>query len=247
MSYEQFRDYRQQFQGSISSHRGPEEREQRQPRNSVKRPRGYSPPAFGCTASPPTDYPIAKRFRGPIGKISQGGASNSGGFFFTTRSDDEISLSEEAQTTPTALPHHSIFTQDKQNHHYRQSVQTYQHQNQSQVGLNQTVNSINSPTGMRSANNASGTSYATDYQPMNNLLGNLHLMRQQRRQTSVQSIQQQAQVQNHSAVIPQQPHHHNRQNGNYHTVPKTLANNNKQGTNQSRKKTVSLRVSSNLY
>lgn len=238
MSYEQFRDYRRQFQGSG--------REQRQPRNNMKRPRGYSPPAFGCTSSPPTDHPNAKRFRGLNGKVSQGVARNPEGSFFTTRSDDEISLAEEAQITPTKLPHHSIFMQDKQNHHYRQPEPTH-YQNHNQLGFNQTVASMNVPEGNRSTNNATRTSYATDYQPMNNLLGNLHLMRQQRRQTSVQSLQPQAQVQNHSAVIPQQQHHHHRHYRNYHSVPKTLVNNNSQGTNQSRKKTFSLRVSSNLY
>lgn len=246
MSYEQFGDWRQQFRGSTFTHRGPEELEQRQPRNNMKRPRGYSPPAFEDTNNPQNAFPNAKRMRRFSGKASHGVASNHGGFFVQSRSDDEVSLAEEAQTTPTVLPHHSIFTQENHNNNYQQPARTQMQQHESQFGYNQAVASVNVPSGNRSTT-AIGASYATDYQPVNNLLGNLHLMRQQRRQMGVQSSQHQAQAQNHSTIIPPQQHHHQRQYGNYHSVPKATANNNRPGTNQSRKKTVSLRVSSNLY
>mmetsp|Transcript_3515 Transcript_3515/g.8382 ORF Transcript_3515/g.8382 Transcript_3515/m.8382 type:complete len:242 (-) Transcript_3515:157-882(-) len=241
MSYEQFGDRRQQFHGSNFPRRGPEEVEQRQPRNSMKRPRGYSPPAFEDTNNNPQNgYPTAKRMRRYSGKASQGG------FLLQSRSDDEVSLAEEAQTTPTVLPHHSIFMQDNHCNNYQQPAPTQMQQYESQFGHNQAVASANVPPGNRSTS-VNGTSYATDYQPMNNLLGNLHLMRQQRRQTSLQSSQQQAQAQNHSTIIPQQQHHHHRQYGNYQPAPKATANKNRPGTNQSRKKTTSLRLSSNLY
>ena len=246
MSYEQFGDRRQQFHGSNFPHRGPEEVEQRQPRNSMKRPRGYFPPAFEDVNNPQNGYPTAKRMRRYSGKASQGVAGNHGGFFLQSRSDDEVSLAEEAQTTPTVLPHHSIFMQDNHNNYNQQPARTQMQQYESQFGYNQALASANVPSGNRSTP-ANGTSYATDYQPMNNLLGNLHLMRQQRRQTSVQSSQQQAQAQNYSTIVPQQQHHHHRQYGNYHSAPKATANKNRSGTNQSRKKTASLRVSSNLY
>ena len=75
MSHHQFGDHRQQFGGPNSFHRSPEEKEQ-QPRNGMKRARGYSPPAFHCPSDPQNTYPAAKRVRRVSGTESFGFASN---------------------------------------------------------------------------------------------------------------------------------------------------------------------------
>jgi len=290
MSYQHFHNSRQQFR---DFRRAPEEQQQ-QSRNGMKRPRGYSPPAFDCasasdSSSDNSSHQVTKRLR--TLSCSDGMTSrnfnnsnitntntHTGGLFFTSKSDDEISLAEDAQTTPTVLPHHSSFMQHKQNHHYYQQHTTQIHQQQQQLqlqqshmGNHQAVSSSVSATNnnVHSGNigsRAGGTTYATDYQPMNSLLGNLHLIRQQqqqqrrRQQTSVgqaQALQQQARIpRDHSAMVPQQQQpqyqyhqHHNRSlYGNHPSVPTTAANAvASSGTNRSRRKTVSLRVNSNLY
>ena len=236
----------------------------------MKRPRGYSPPAFDCASdTPDISHPVTKRLRRMSCNESLGIASNNnnfnnnignnGGSFLASKSDDEVSLAEESQIVPTISPHHSIFMQGRQNKHYQQPAQMYQQQHQSQLGHHQAAASVNATHHVPSENrflSASGTLYATDYQPMNNILGNLHLMRQQRRQSNAPSSQQQVQTRNHSAMIPQQQQQqlqqpqqngYHRHYGNYHSVPKTTVNNDGSGTIRSRKKTVSLRVSSNLH
>ena len=151
--------------------------------------------------------------------------------------------------------------QRQQNKQYQQPAQIRPQHHQSQLGHQQAIASGNTTqfphgNGPLGANRAS---YATDYQPMNNLLGNLHLMRQQRRQNNAQSSQMQTQIRQLSPVIPmQQPHqqqhqhqhqqnHYQRQYGNYHSVSKPATSNNGSGKNRSQKKKVSLRVSSNLF
>ena len=174
----------------------------------MKRPRGYSPPGFDPASDAPNSYPVKKRLRRVSGNESLGIVSsnfynnngNHGGLILASKSDDEVSLAEEVQTTPTALPHHSIFMQGRENKDVQQLAQMHQQQHQSQFGYHQVVDptiGTNYPSGSRSLS-ANGTSYATDYQPMNSLLGNLHMMRQQRRQTGAQWSQEEAQARNHS-------------------------------------------------
>lgn len=259
MNHQHSGDRRQQFGGPNPFHRSPEEQEQRQPRNSMKRSRGYSPPEFYCPSDPQSTYPAAKRVRRVSGTESFGFPSNNfnnnvnnRGLFLASKSDDEVSLAEEVHIAPTALPNHSIFAQKQQNEQYQQPAQI---PSQSQFGHQQVVAAGNTtqfphrngPLG------GTGASYATDYQPMNNLLGNLHLMRQQRRQNNAQSSQMQAQARQHSSVFPmqqqqqQQQNHYQRHYGNYHSVSKPATTNDGSGNNRSQKKKVSLRVSSNLY
>lgn len=266
MNHQQFGDHRQQFGGPSPFHNSPEEQDQRQPRNSMKRARGYSPPAFYSPSDPQSTYPAAKRVRRVSGTESFGFPNNNfnnnvnnRGPFPASKSDDEVSLAEEVHTAPTVLPNHSIFAQKQQNKQYQQPAQIHSQHHQSQLGYQQAVASGNTTqfphgNGPLGANRAS---YATDYQPMNNLLGNLHLMRQQRRQNNAQSSQMQTQIRQLSPVIPmQQPHqqqhqhqqnHYQRQYGNYHSVSKPATSNNGSGKNRSQKKKVSLRVSSNLF
>jgi len=265
MSYEQFNNNRQQFCDLRSFHCAPEEQRQHQSRNGMKRPRGYSPPDLDYSSDPSCRHQVTKRLRRLSVNDSPGLMSNSfnnnnnhGGFSLTNKSDDEISLAEEAQIAPSALPKHSSFMQHEQNQHYQQSIQTQQQQHQSQLGHHQpvasTVAATNVPSGSR-CSTASGTIYATDYQPMNSLLGNLHIMRQRqqrRRQAALHDVLQgQAHTRDHSAMVPQQQHqpqnHYHRHYGNHHSVPTTTTNAVVSGDNHSRRKTVSLRVSSNLY
>jgi hypothetical protein len=287
MSYQQFNNSRQPFRDFRCFRRAPEEHQHQhhQSRNGMKRSRDYSPPAFDCASdsSDNSSHQVTKRLRtlscndfpgmtsSNFNNSNSNNTNNHGGLFLTSKSDDEVSLAEEAQTAPTSLPHHSSFMQHKINHHYQQPIQIHQQQQQQQshIGNHQAVSSsVNASSNVHSGNTssrASGLTYATDYQPMNSLLGNLHLMRQQqqqrRRQISVvQTSQEQAQTRDHSAMVPQQQqqhgqqpqnqyhHHHRHLNGNHHSVPTTAPNAvASSGTNRSRKKTVSLRVNSNLY
>jgi hypothetical protein len=266
MNHQQFDNYRQQFRDPRSFYRAPEEQNQ-QPRNGMKRSRGYSPPAFDYAGDPSYSHKAAKRLRRSSGTDATVVTSNNyfnnnnhHGGFFHNKSDDEVSLAEEAQTTPTALPHHSSFMQHKQNNHYQQPPQIHQQQQLSHTGHHQaaaaSASATNGPLENRSPRD-SGATFATDYQPMNSLLGNLHLARQRQQQqrkmqTSLQTSQEQALTRDHAAMVPQQQqqqpqNHYHRHYGNCHSVPTTTPNTIASGTIRSRKKTVSLRVNSNLF
>jgi len=264
MNHQQFNNYRQQFRDPRSFYRAPEEQNQ-QPRNGMKRSRGYSSPAFDFAGDPSYSHKVVKRLRRSSGTDSPVMTSNNyfnnnnqHGGLFHNKSDDEVSLAEEAQTTPTALPHHSSFMQHKQSNHYQQPTQIRQQQQLSYAGHHQaaaaSASATNGPLENKSPRD-SGATFATDYQPMNSLLGNLHLARQRQQQqrklqTSLQTPQEQARIRDHSAMVPQQQHqpqNYHRHYGNCHSVPTTTPNNIAPGANRSRKKTVSLRVNSNLY
>ena len=243
------------------------EGQQHQTRNGMKRPRGYSPPASDHANDPSYSHQMTKRLRRSSCTNSLGTRNHNpndfnhqNGMFLTNKSDDDISLAEEAQITPTSLPQHSSFMQQKQNEISHHSAQIHQQQQRLQRGISNVAakhvpsDSIFSGTKV--------TTYATDYQPMNSFLGNLHLMRQQqqlKRQPSSYTLQGKKQIRDHPVMVrtqqqqqhqqqqqqqQQQPqNHYHRHYGNYHLVP-TKALNTK---TRSQKKSVSLRVNSNLY
>jgi len=257
MSHQHFDDHRHQIRDLSSFHRAPEEQQQYQSRNGMKRPRDYSPTTFDYESDPSCRHQVAKRLRRLSGNDSMGmtignfnNINSHGELLFTSKSDDEISLAEEAQTAPTALPHHSSFMQHKQKKIFQQPTQIHQHQQPRLGPASVTATSV--PSG-NTCSRASGTTYATDYQPINSMLGNLHLMRQQqqrKRQSSVQIPPELLQSQDYSAIVPhqQQPqNHYHRHYGNYHSVPATYSNAVASRNNHSRRNTVSLRVSSNLH
>mmetsp|Transcript_3898 Transcript_3898/g.10205 ORF Transcript_3898/g.10205 Transcript_3898/m.10205 type:complete len:258 (-) Transcript_3898:215-988(-) len=234
-----------------------EERQQYQRRNSMKRPRDDSPPASDHANNPSYCNHIRKRLR-PSSCTNFLGTTNCipndsnhhSGIFLTNKSDDDISLAEEAQITPTSLPQHSSFIQQKQNQCRHIPDQIPQQQHQIERGVSEVT-----ATDVLSKNSFSGanlTTYATDYQPMNSFLGNLHLMRQQqqlRRQTDSYKLQGEEQIRDHPGIVrtqqpQQQPqNHYHRHHGNYHSVPTRNLNTKTYGG----KKIVSLRVNSNLY
>jgi len=256
-------NYRQQARDISSFHRTPEEVQPYQSRTGMKRPRGYSPPMYDYPSDPFCRHQANKRSRKmsseayPLMSTSNFNISH-GGLPLKSKSDDDISLAEEVQTTPTALPHHSTFMQRQSNDHFQQSTDMYQQQQRKYQGhdqsLTSSVTATNDPSGSKCPS-ANETTYATDYQPMNSLLGNLHVMRQhqhRRRQTGMQASQEHVQTRDYSVMVPlqlqQQPqNHYHRHYGNYHSVPTTNANAISSRKSRSTKKTVSLRVNSNLY
>eukprot|EP00536_Pseudo-nitzschia_multiseries_P006058 jgi/Psemu1/65410/estExt_Genemark1.C_1240072 len=163
------------------------------------------------------------------------------------KSDDEISLVAEelVQTVPNtnhAFPNHCSCTGPV--------PQLYAEQ-QSQSQLQSQQQQQQQP-------------HATDYQPLNSLLGNLHALRQQQQQRRrqqqdlaeagrvAQQVQQQQQMQMQIQQQQQQQQHYHRDRhyGNYHSVPAatTTTSSGGQGGNRVRRRNaVSLRVSSNLY
>eukprot|EP00534_Pseudo-nitzschia_fraudulenta_P017984 CAMPEP_0201260832 /NCGR_PEP_ID=MMETSP0853-20130426/5087_1 /ASSEMBLY_ACC=CAM_ASM_000640 /TAXON_ID=183588 /ORGANISM="Pseudo-nitzschia fraudulenta, Strain WWA7" /LENGTH=241 /DNA_ID=CAMNT_0047563589 /DNA_START=157 /DNA_END=882 /DNA_ORIENTATION=- len=241
----------------------------------MKRPRDFSPPGLDDASYPSSGrHQITKRMktmsvRENYESTNIGSSINdcSGGLSLVTKSDDDISLAEESQTTPTAFPHHSSFIHPTHpTHQYRQqqqqqSLQLQQQQLQCRIRHHQAPPAaVAARTDDRSGTTnsmARGPSYATDYQPINSILGNLHLARQQqqqrRRQLALQLSHGQAQARNYPGMVPQQQQqqpqqHHQRHHANYRSIP-TADNNNALSSrdNRPRRKTVSLRVNSNLY
>mmetsp|Transcript_23349 Transcript_23349/g.51096 ORF Transcript_23349/g.51096 Transcript_23349/m.51096 type:complete len:285 (+) Transcript_23349:33-887(+) len=262
--------------------------QQVQTRNGMKRSRDYrySPlVSADCTSDPSCDQ-ITKRLKRMSHKDysaftneysnNNGNTSSYNGLLLPSKSDDEASLAEEARASPTAFPHHSSSILRTQIQHQHQHQHQHRNHQRDHPPVNQHHQTAAS-SGNACTTTENAPAHATDYQPMNSLLGNLHAMRQQqqRRKQISSSIhetqgqaQAQAQARNFRVPIPQLQQLHQQQQqyqqqhrqeiyhrndnfrhyGNYHSVPTSTTDSVVSGDNRSgRKNVVSLRVNSNLY
>ena len=155
--------------------------------------------------------------------------------------DDEFSLPEEspAQISPATSHHYGSFSHQQISHHNYHRDQASENHAAQIIYSTDSLHEDTAVADVAHAASANITANSTDYQSMNSLLGNLHMMKL-KRQFNVQSRTQTRRT------YSGKPYDYQNSNQRDNTSIQSTSNGGS-AHHRTQKKVVSLRVNSNLY